>query len=57
MEYEWAVLWGGIVIFVIIPAGVIAYAMMAVKNIKADDPMAHIGSQDVDIRLKRFKNQ
>jgi hypothetical protein len=57
MSYEWAVLWGGIVIFLILPAGVLGYAYWIGSAVDEHDDMDHIGSMDVDHRLKRFKDQ
>jgi hypothetical protein len=57
MSYEWAVLWGGIVIFLGVPVGVLGYAYWIGSDMDGQDDMDNIGSMDVDHRLKRFKDQ
>jgi hypothetical protein len=54
---EWAVFWGGLVIFGLIPGAFIGWAYYVGRDIKASDEMEHIGSQDVDNYLKRYKDQ
>lgn len=54
---EWAVLWGGLVIFLVLPVAVLAYAYWVGSDLEGQDDMDHIGSMDVDQRLKRFKDQ
>ena len=54
---EWAVFWGGLVIFLFIPAGVLAYAYWVGSHHTDHVDMDQIGSMDVDQRLKRFKDQ
>lgn len=54
---EWAVLWGGLTIFGIIPGVILLWAYLVGADLEGDDDMDHIGSLDVDQRYKRFKDQ
>lgn len=54
---EWGVLWGGLVIFFFIPLGVVGWAYLSRGREYQGTPLDHIGSQDYDIRWKRFKDQ
>jgi hypothetical protein len=54
---EWAVFWGGLVIFGLLPIGVLGFAYWAGSDVEGQDDLENIGSQDVDIQLKRYKDQ
>ena len=56
---EWAVLWGGLVIFFVIPLGVVgwAYLMRGKEHMSGSTTADHIGSMDYDLRWKRYKDQ
>ena len=54
---EWAVFWGGLVIFGLLPIGILSYAYWVGSDIDGADDMDFIGSQDVDNHLKRYKDQ
>lgn len=54
---EYAVLWGGLTIFGIIPGVVLLWAYWVGSDLEGMDDEEFLGSMDVDQRLKRFKDQ
>lgn len=54
---EYAVLWGGLIIFGIIPGVILLWAYWVGADLEGEDDMDQIGSLDVDQRYKRFKDQ
>lgn len=54
---EWFVFWGGVIIFGAIPGAFLLWAYWLGLGIKAEDDTEFLGSQDVDLRLKRYKDQ
>lgn len=54
---EWAVLWGGLTIFGIIPGAVLLLAYWHGADLEGLDDEQIMGAMDVDERYKRFKDQ
>lgn len=54
---EYAVLWGGLTIFGIIPGVILLWAYWVGADLQGEDDTDFLGSQDVDQRLKRYKDQ
>ena len=54
---EYAVLWGGLTIFGIIPGVILLWAYWVGADLQGEDDTGFLGSQDVDQCLKRYKDQ